>query len=403
MRKAHPLERLKSIYNNALEGTKIGLILGAGVSKASNVPDYSELALKAFLAAYDSADDPEFKKSVEPRVKSYIKSQLEQRELKPDEVFLLTKRNFRTDLDHGSYEWNRAWTLFCAEQLYADCIGLTDWRVRKRLYDENKTLNALITFCAASPKDLPEPWKTQLQSSKGFIDVGINPRIGGILTTNYDGLFEAAFNHKYTRSRGVSYGMRPRLEGSDTAPQFDRMPVAHIHGYLSHNVDKYRIEEKPNRKKGLVDFVSAETDYFNAFYESMRFGNYAAMSFLENHHTLFVGCSMEDQNIRRFLFHLRNATHTNTEKFAILFTTCSKEHESPPSESLGAQCLTPRDWYIHEVLDAYGVNVIWLCKFSDIPLLLESVYKNGGGVWDSVRDYKRPQSKGAKRRAKSLG
>lgn len=389
MRKAHPLERLKKIYEAALKDTKIGLILGAGVSKASNMPDYSELAEKVFLAAYDSADDPGFRKSIKPKVKSYIESKLKLRELKPDEVFLLTKLNFRKDLGKGSDEWNRAWTLFCAEQLYADCIGLTDWRVKKRLYDVNKTLNALITFCAASPKDLQEPWKTQLQSSKGFIDVGINPRIGGILTTNYDGLFEAAFNHKYTRSKGVSYGMRPRLEGSHTAPQFDRMPVVHIHGYLSHNVDRYKIEEKPKSEIRLVDFVSAETDYFKAFYESMRFGNYAAMSFLENHHILFVGCSMEDQNLRRFLFHLRNATRTNTEKFAVLFTTCSKEHESSHSEGLCAQCLTPRDWYIQKVLDAYGVNVIWLCKFSDIPLLLESVYKSGKGIWDSVRDYKR--------------
>ena len=402
MKQTNVLNRFINIYKDALNDTKIGLIIGAGVTHDSKVPTYSEFALKAFFSAYDSPDDFSFKKSIKPEVKSYISNQLnlstERREVEPDEVFLLTKLNFRQDLESGSEEWNREWTRFCATQLYKDCIGLTDWRVKKTLYDKNRTLNALITFCAASHEDLPEPWKTQLQSSRGFREVGINPRIGGVLTTNYDSLFEAAFNHKYTRSKGRSYGMRPRLEGSGTTFKFDCLPVEHIHGYLSHNISQY--EGRKNNKNRLTDFVSAETDYFRAFYESMRFGNYTAMSFLGNHHTLFVGCSMEDQNIRRFLFHLRNATDANTEKFAMLKNGCKTHHNRSEDYCkmedgtfspgwLGPRCLTPRDLYYEEVLATYGVSVIWLCEYWDIYCLLKYIYEKAGGNWDYVYGYKR--------------
>jgi hypothetical protein len=392
MRQPEVLGSFIEVYKKALNDTKIGLVLGAGVSQASKVPGFSQFALEAFLAAYDSPKDPVFKASVKPEVRDYIKSQLklrsEQRKVEPEEVFLLTKLNFHQDLEMGSEKWNQEWTLFCAKQLYNNCIGLTDWRVRKALYDKNTTLNALITFCAAAGRDLPEPWKNQLQSSEGFRAVGINPRIGGILTTNYDSLFEASFNHKYTRSKGRKYGMRPRVEGSEAISRFDRMLVAHIHGYLSHNTGRYVKDRKS--KKDLVDFVSAETDYFKAFYESMRFGNYAAMSFMDNYHTLFVGCSMVDQNIRRFLFHLKNFADTNTRKFAILRNGCQSKHKFS-LEDIGHRCLTPRDLYYEKILKAYGVDVIWICDYKNILPLLKYIYEEGGGDWDYVWKYKWPR------------
>lgn len=45
MRKENALDRFIKLYKDALIDTKIGLILGAGVSKASEVPDYSQTAV----------------------------------------------------------------------------------------------------------------------------------------------------------------------------------------------------------------------------------------------------------------------------------------------------------------------------------------------------------------------
>ena len=203
-------------------------------------------------------------------------------------------------------------------------------------------------------------------------------------------LFEASFNNKYTKSKGRKYGMRPRKEGSEAISKFDRMLVAHIHGYLSHNKDRYdKNNKKRKSKKDLLDIVSAETDYFKTFYESMSFSNYAAMSFLDNNHTLFIGCSMIDPNIRRFLFHLKNSADTDIRRFAILRNGCQSKHNFSLKD-IGNHCLAPRGLYYEKILKAYGVDVIWICDFKNIPPLLKHIYEEGGGDWDYVWNYKRP-------------
>lgn len=390
-----PLESLIEVYSSALTGTKIGLFLGAGVTVGSYISNYSKFALETFKAAYYSNDDPLFKKNIPKKIIEHIEEGLDSGSkvkinIEPDEIFLLIKNNFRSDLDNNSESWKREWTTFCAKQLYTNNEKLIkqDYKVASEIYSDNITLKSILTICAVIPSDLPQPWKNKLESSKYFRGIGINPRIGGIMTTNYDRVLEAAFNQKYTRGKGIRYGMRPLVLGSRKISNPEIMQVAHIHGYLT-NVPKENNAKNSGNKKKLMDFVISETDYFKTYYESMSFSNYSAMSFLDNHHTIFIGCSMKDKNIRRYLYHLKNSSNCNTEKIAILRCSCKSKHTDADYGKFRYSCLSSYDIFTNEILKSYGVKVVWLCNHNQIHDLFKEVYKSTGGNWKTVYDYKR--------------
>jgi hypothetical protein len=183
-----------------------------------------------------------------------------------------------------------------------------------------------------------------------------NPKIGGLLTTNYDNLVESAFHTKYRLKL-----LKP--VGRPTTNEFDKngrriIPVYHIHGYVGYKANRQEATEPPG-----TDLVIAEDDYFETFYDPLGFGNYIALSFLRRFPCLFVGASMVDKNVRRFLFHLFRAAKGNIpdhqRKFAILMTTGS-----------------PTDVLVDANLLAYGVETIWIERFTEIPDILRDLYTN---------------------------
>ena len=136
----------------------------------------------------------------------------------------------------------------------------------------------------------------------------------------------------------------------------------------------------------LVDIVATETDFFRTFYESMSFSNYAGVDFFDSFHSVFFGCRMEDKNIRRFLYHLNESAHNDTERFAVLRCKCKHRHAGKDHHSFAPTCLDDASMYAEKVLTAYGVKVIWICNHNQIPSLLEEIYSSAGGNWDAVYD-----------------
>jgi len=399
MRQQQSVNALIRAYKGSLKGTKLGIFLGAGTSIRSKIPNFKDFAFRSFQSAFDN--DLLFEQKISFRLKDYIdvQSRLTKPDIDPEELFTITKKYFRTDLDRNSEEWKKAWLYFCADQLYKDTEkpkkkgeqipeGVqqrrkTDWRIQKSLYENNTSLKSIISFCLAQSSDFVDPAiKSYLDSSRFQHKMGWNPRIGGVVTTNYDDLFEATINHKFSRTKGTEYGSRPVFEGRKHMNRFHLLEVQHIHGFLTHDTKYYM----RTNKKGLIDIIATEVDFFKTFYESMSFSNYAGMRFFDQFHLLFIGCTMKDKNIRRFLYHLQESQHYKTEKFAILRCSCSKHHRGKRTDTFSPDCLNNSNIFTEEFLKTYGVHVIWVCNYSQIPTILKQVYEGAGGDWKMVYD-----------------
>ena len=292
------IQKLCRTYRNA---PQLGLVLGAGVSKESGVPLYVELAYALFDHAYENRK----LRRVPRSVVAFMREQLAQLQAgQAPAVYHDPDKVLQYVCDH--LDTPDSLTLLVKQILYENVETRRSHKmVASRTYRENETLDAVISFCAALPGSVLAPeaqtrWET-------------NPRVGGILTTNYDNLVEGSFGSKYGKSL-----LKPvaREGARETLPGKRVIPVYHMHGYVSYVDDP----DEPDGVKASK-LVVAEEDYYRTFYHLLGFNNVVAMSFLRQFPSLFVGCSMSDRNVRRILYHLgrvRISASEEREHFAIL-------------------------------------------------------------------------------------
>lgn len=316
------------------EASQIGLVVGAGVSKESGVPLYRELACQLF----ELARQRHKLKEVPNSVLAFMAEQDAGSLVEPDKILqyvcdhLVSKDSLRQ---------------LVKEVLYRHVDTHKSHKmVGARTYLENLTLDAIISFCAVPAGSPLAPGSTGRW--------GTNPKVGGILTTNYENLVEGAFGSKYGRSllKPVAReGARERTPGKRV------IPVYHMHGYVSYVDDP----SAPDQVKAS-ELVITEEDYYRTFYNLLGFSNVVAVSFLRQFPCVFVGCSMQDRNIRRILYHLRReriGASTVCQHFAIL-----------PSRQQGEQ-----DFY-DAVLASFGVTAICLDDGYPMGVQIEAILKH---------------------------
>ncbi len=360
--------KLISTYRRS---TQFGLILGAGITVDSKVPGYNSLAIRLLEA---SIEQPQFNGSKE-WVLNLVQQQKDQMDNKrvtipPDELILCVRELLGNDKE--------CLRNLVKQELYKEVLVATT--AGRGVFEDNCTLDAVLTFCAACPGTILSPGKSNYE-------VEVNHKIGGILTTNYDNLVESAFHTKYRRNLLQPIGRASTNEFEKKERQ--TIPVYHIHGYVG-----FRSDKKKEGQGKYPDIIIAEDDYFGTFYDPLGFNNYIAMSFLRRSPSLFIGASMTDKNILRFLFHLSNAAGgrlpEHQKKFAILQRTGS------PGDSLKDR-----------VLSAYGVEIIWIKDFArEIPMILQKMYVASGtkdmekllfNNWNYLRSYRWPKKQQPKR------
>jgi hypothetical protein len=363
-RRRERIAKLKHAYVNEAQ---LGLILGAGATTGSGIPQYNRLAL---LLLERASHHPSFSGPREA-VRSFVKQERERLDdgkevtASPEEVVLFA----RVHLGANEALLRR----LVREQLYAKAssVGKT---VGRSAFTENRTLDAVLSFCAAKPGGP--------LASRSKYKIEANSRVGGILTTNYDNLLEGAFHTKFRRNL-----LKPVTHPAARESQAERrvIPVYHIHGYLG-----YRPPRRRRWTAKSAGIVIAQDDYFQSFYDPLGFRSYIAMSFLRRFPCLFIGSAMTDQNLRRFLFHLREESEESAyqpARFAIL-----------PKRS------PERDAFDDAILLSYGVQAIWVEPFekkdeknkkeekNEIPEILRRLYQSFPGVadgdWKYVWDFR---------------
>ncbi|TEU12277.1 MAG: SIR2 family protein [Anaerolineales bacterium] len=372
-------KRIRELCRIYKSEPQIGLVLGAGVSCDSDVPLYLPMVLELCKLAAERNRLPgapqgalafleEQAKLLQERKealkeKDYEKAaQLEcQVVIEPEEVALFMKTYFAEQDEQDFLK-------LVKEVLYPPMTERSHKMVARAMFQKNDTLQSVICFCAALPGSALAPTSTHR--------IETNPKVGGILTTNYDYLVEGAFGSKFGRPMLKPVG---RADAREALPGRRVIPVYHIHGYVSYVPPK----DDPEGVKGST-LVIAEKDYFRTFYDPLGFGSYTAMGFFGRFPCLFIGSAMTDKNLRRFLYHLQREVGDSSDRphhFAIL-------------KARG----TPRDDFEDAVLSSYGVATIWISGYDEIPGILKKVYAAAGknteekealrANWEALREFK---------------
>ncbi len=301
---------------------QIGLVLGAGVAKASGVPNWIGLGLSLF----DKARKERCLRGMSS-ARAFLEEQLQRwksggntsPKVDPETVLMLVC---------DCIEPRSKIRKLVKDALFENIEKRSHNMVAARTYRKNKTLDAVITFCAGTAG-------SPVASGRGG-RWQTNRKVGAILTTNYDNLIEGAFNSKYGKRL-----LHPVAREGAREQFKDRriIPVYHMHGYLSY-VDA---REKKDGVKGS-DLVLSEKDYYETFNNPLAFLNMMAGSYFRRFTSIFIGCSMTDKNIRRILYLL--------------------QRERIVSSEFGAHyAILPRgDWawddFEDEVLNSFGVRSV---------------------------------------------
>lgn len=339
------IQELCDIYGGEAE---IAFVVGAGVTKDSGVPNWIGLGLTLFEKAKQKGwlvDFPEpTAEFLDGELRRWKNREGTSAGLDPETVLLLVCEHVesRDKILELVYE-----------ALFEKIVTRAYKKVAARTYRENKTLEALITFCAAKEGN------PIADKSKGRWRTNCN--VGAVLTTNYDNLVEGAFNSKYERHLlhpVAREGAREVFEGRRI------IPVYHMHGYISYLRDRH-----PPRSIKASELVLTEKDYYRTFHNPLGFSNLAAGSLFRKYHAIFVGCSMTDRNMRRILYLLekeRVASSDLKRHFAIL-----------PG---GGQ----RDKFDDAVFNSFGVTSIRVPGGAEIGTqvadILKRIYLSAKGV-----------------------
>ena len=324
------------------------LALGAGVSVGSRLPDWLELLRRVAqkLAEGEGArlvDDLRARGFSLPVIAGMLRT------LSPD--------------DGAFYELVRA-------SLYRDFPdALRDWRTANgqllvnEIREHNPTLRAVAAFCA--------------RASQGKAPFKRNWRVHAIINTNIDALLRTYAHARYTLPYGAESILRT-VERASKAPDPDRINIYHVHGYL-------RFDAKHGRsdKEASDQLVLSEQEFFDFFNSPTSIFNYAFLYLLREHPCVFMGLSMQDDNIRRLLHYsvkervrayrddgLRRpeAIERSRRHFSIM-----RRFDSQRVNEL-----------VERSLNQLGVNVLWVAEYVEIPERLGGVYGAAGHDWADV-------------------
>jgi hypothetical protein len=222
----------------------------------------------------------------------------------------------------------------------------------------NTTMNAVASMCAA-PRKHHAGYKR-------------NSAIAAVVTFNLDAVLQAYVTAQYRRSllrttERVSAGAKPH-----------KINLYHMHGHLrfDHRAGNFRAEA-PDA------VVLTEQDYFDAFNNPTSMFNYTFLYLLREWQCLFVGLSMDDGNLRRLL-HLSTRERLGGYHAEGITEARVAARAQRHFAILRQEGTTERNRAVEDALLMLGTRVLWVDQFEQIDGALGRVYE-ARGSWDAVR------------------
>jgi len=348
------------------------LFLGAGVSRGSHVPSWPELADAVLLKSGIAEDEVNTLKKAFP---SYVT----QFELAGQ--LLGSDKKFVQAIYETLYE-----RVECKAQLeaiplkYEDQIGWPGWKNVLAGLQANKTLEAvgelLINDYVGEPKR--------------------NPQIHAVLTVNADNLLEL-----YCEARTGGRRVVTLVDRASVGDHPDQTPVYHLHGTLDArgenlfrscptSVASAELEEATGEL--LPDRVFCESEYYATIANPSSYLNHTPQSFLRRHNALFIGTSLDDMNMRRWLydsFHERVRHRTRYLRESYWRQYQGAEHEARleslrhywlrpevEKDKTGSIWVVPKK-HVESVMSNLGVQMVWCSDYEEMQQCVSEIKKDG--------------------------
>ena len=237
----------------------------------------------------------------------------------------------------------------------------------------NRTLSAVAAFCA-----VPNPNGQGRQYAR-------NSRVHAVVNFNLDSILREYVQARYGQSHYGWFSILRTIERASKHPQLNKISLYHMHGNLRFD------QERDPSKEGADKLVFNEEDYFDRFNSPTSLFNYTFLSLLREHSCLFIGLSMQDDNIRRLLHYstrereqgYREEREPSPEERAVRHFAILRRHES---EALN----TVREKTLHRL----GTRVLWIDGHDKTPEHLGATYAKGGEEWAKVYDSATPTAAG---------
>lgn len=287
------------------------LVLGAGVSMDANIPLWNELIKKLLIEMINDKLRIKEKSFNKDEVDQLVQLAYSNMEDSP----LAQMRYIRNAFDNTSYKNI----------------------IHNVLYEKNpksttSLLKAISRICTPRRKHLG---------------------VKGIISYNFDDLVE-----KILKTNGISFSSIVRDSDISTV---DNLNIYHVHGYLP---------SKQNGANGDIDIVFSEEDYHKVYRDAYSWSNIIQLNSFRESTCLFIGCSLNDPNLRRLL----DVAARNGEKprhYAIL-----KKRRLINEDSVE---INPTVFKTYESIDnsiresyfwSLGINIIWVNSYDEIPSIL---------------------------------
>lgn len=358
MRRTSGPQRLGAQY----KADGLVLFLGAGVSKTSGVPEWRELldtVLQAVGATPKTLDvtSLSFSKVLQDQAGLSMLSQFdlvahECSGKEPDRTFVDLLREHL----YGHKKFSQLRTSMNQIPTDNDAKLSFDWEPIVKQLSKNRTLAAvgdLLVDTSANP-------------------VTANQKIGAVLTTNVDNLVQT-----YVMARAQGRRLLATVDRASVGDHPGMTSIYHLHGWIDPRTERpLRIVNSP--------LVFRETEYFDSIANPNSFANYTAQSLFQRRNVLFIGTSMEDINVRRWLYN--SFEERRRHRFEFLRERYPG-YEGAEAEAYAASIRhfwlkreldlpEPRDiikTFIADSMRHMGVEVIWYKEHDDVAEILRSV------------------------------
>jgi SIR2-like domain len=272
-------KRLKHQYEN--DG--LVLFLGAGVSKDSGIPDWNEVLDEILHESGISLARTGDRKS--------MAELLEKKAKIPRTALLdLCANEFKKRNPKGKFESLLRKALYGGAKfspLSTMLKGIPHSKKAKLSHDWHPILDGLKknpTLAAIGDFVMEETTPGSVRP---------NEKIHAVLTTNVDNLLQL-----YTMGHNSGKRILNTIDRASVGDHPGLLSIFHLHGWL----DARDSPNENNVDETQSGLVFRESEYFDTFGNVNSFVNYTALSFLQRHNFLFIGASLEDVNIRRWLW-----------------------------------------------------------------------------------------------------
>jgi SIR2-like domain len=347
------------------------LFLGAGVSVDSGIPNWPKLVdavLEKSGLAPGEIDD----------VKKALPSYIAQFELADRR---LGHAGFIRAVYECLYEKMACKPLLENIPLkYEAQVGWGGWGGVFKALQANKTLEAVGNLLITDDEIKPRR----------------NPQIHAVLTFNADTLLELFCQAKTNGKRPIT-----RVDRASVGDHPNQVPIYHLHGTLDargENVFKSAPTSLPPGELQeltddlLPDLVFRESEYYETIANPTSFVNHTPQSFLRRLNALFIGTSLDDLNMRRWLHdsfseRVRHRTKYLREFYWRQYAAAEDEarveslrhfwlRPETEKDKQGKTWVVPKE-HAESVMSNLGVQVVWCANYGDVQRCIAEVQRDG--------------------------